>query len=853
MTSLNIKRYNEYLNSHRANEIITHTSMGEPKGKFCFLGLDYERFITLYHDVMDNHDLYMVERQLQIGPIVVDIDFKQKSKDRLYTIATMKKLIELYVRVINEYIDVTNEIKIFVLEKKNPTLDKNDVYKDGFHFIFPDIPVNVSFRYFILNQVKSLAQQIDIFNDIEYVNTYDEIFDKSVVIDNGLLMYGSKKPGREPYDLTHIYDSNLDEEDVNNYERGDILKILLLRRYDSDDEIIPIKEFNIVNKIKPTKQNNKLAVSTDNIKSTCKLLKDDKIAIKLVELLSDKRANEYHTWLYVGWALHNTNPVGLYDTFVNFSKRCKDKFDENACRRVWESSKITQQTGYTIASLYWWVKQDNPAKYDEFIKENVEELIKRAGSGTHDDIANLVYEIYKYNYKCISIKKDQWFEFYGHKWMPVESGYTLSEKISKDICIMFRPIINALVEKVTETGDQCDLLIAKRNKIIKITDQLKCATFKRQVMSLCAQKFYDKDFMSKLNDNPFLLGFDNGVYDLKNGYFRNGSPDDYISLSVGYDYKHYDKNDKIIKDILNYCDKVHVDIDLRECFLKLCASFCDGKPMQYFIFWTGGGANGKSTTQELLKKTFGEYYGILPHTIITKSRGKSCDAIPELADKAGKRCIFLQEPEEKDEIYCGQLKELTGSDTIMARALYGDPFYYKPQFQLCMLCNNLPNIKAVDGGTWRRIRVFPWESTFLDKNPSGPTEFLKEPGLEDKFEDWKYGFMWLLTNVYYPKYVKEKLYNINTDEEPVKILEHTKRYQAVSDIYLSFINSFIIKATPDDFENIDILYNIFKEYYKSIYSEKPPNKNIFATELTNKKYNIKNNRVYGIKIGTINN
>jgi P4 family phage/plasmid primase-like protien len=842
-----------FLISHKATEkdIITHTSMGDPKGKFCFKSKDYDKFVELYQECMssnDNVDLYIVERQMDIGPIVVDIDFKQKEEERLYTRSTIKKLSNIYINLLKEYLQVS-EIKIFILEKETPTLVKNNEYKDGFHMMFPDIAVNVAFRYYILNAVKNIVKEQNIFNDIAFTNNLDDIFDKSVVIDNGMLMYGSKKPDREPYKLTYILNENLHEEYIKLYSKEDIIKILSLRRYDQDDEIKTVKNFELMfNNIKeniPKKQI--LPDIAVNPKPAYSGLYNTELnyVIKLVNILSDERAQNYHKWLYVGWALHNISSQKLFDTFVEFSKRCQSKFDQKECENVWKNAK---NGGYTIASLLWWAREDNPKEYKLLLREQVEGLLKKAGSGANDDIANLVFEMYKHDFKCVSISKNQWYEFKNHKWSYIEEGYTLSEKLSNEVCQMFANICIKICQDVTNTeGMDNEELMKKNNKFSKIMQNLKSASFQSQVMKLCARKFYDSTFLKKLNDNRYLLGTDNGVYDLKNGCFRNGTPDDYMSMTVGYDYVEYSIDHPKVKAILAYFSKVHTEPPMKECSLKLYSSFCDGTPMQTFIFWTGNGSNGKSTTQELLKRSFGEYYSILPHTVITKGRGKSSEAIPELADKAGVRIIFLQEPEATDVIRVGQMKELTGSDTIMARPLYGDPFYYKPQFQLIMTANKLPSIPSNDGGTWRRIRVYPHESEFIKGEITKPNQFKMDPDLIDKFDDWKDAFLWLLTTVYYPKYKKEGL------QEPNKVLQYTLKYKKNSDIYLDFITSFMVETDKNESDNLGIVYNIFKEWYRSAFSEKPPNKNKFIDEMSDKNYVIKNNEIYGLKININHN
>ena len=45
--------------------------------------------------------------------------------------------------------------------------------------------------------------------------------------------------------------------------------------------------------------------------------------------------------------------------------------------------------------------------------------------------------------------------------------------------------------------------------------------------------FYEKMVIEKFDENVNLLGFENGVIDLKNYEFRQGRPDDYITMSTG--------------------------------------------------------------------------------------------------------------------------------------------------------------------------------------------------------------------------------------------------------------------------------------------------------------------------------
>src|SRR5439155_6741299 len=191
-------------------------------------------------------------------------------------------------------------------------------------------------------------------------------------------------------------------------------------------------------------------------------------------------------------------------------------------------------------------------------------------------------------------------------------------------------------------------------------------------------------------------------------------------------------------------------------------------------------SNGKSKSVELFQLAFGDYCGVLPITVLTRKRGSSSQATPELAEMRGKRFVVFQEPENDDTIQVGFMKELTGGDWVYARPLFKDPIRYKPQFKLLLTCNKLPFIPSVDGGTWRRLRVSPWESEFVDE-PKFPNQFKKDYELLEKLELWKKAFMWYLINIWYPIFKKYGLI------EPEKVTQFTKKFKKQSDIFLEFI------------------------------------------------------------------
>ncbi len=90
---------------------------------------------------------------------------------------------------------------------------------------------------------------------------------------------------------------------------------------------------------------------------------------------------------------------------------------------MWNEMK-KQESGLGLGSLYRWAKEDNPKEYEEIRRSNLSNLITKSMSCTTYDVASVIYEMYKYNFKCISYKENKWYEFQPskHRWVVVEKG-----------------------------------------------------------------------------------------------------------------------------------------------------------------------------------------------------------------------------------------------------------------------------------------------------------------------------------------------------------------------------------------------------------------------------------------------
>ena len=86
--------------------------------------------------------------------------------------------------------------------------------------------------------------------------------------------------------------------------------------------------------------------------------------------------------------------------------------------------------------------------------------------------------------------------------------------------------------------------------------------------------------------------------------------------------------------------------------------------------WTGSGGNGKSMLIKLMNYALGDYAKTMDVSYITKERGGSSAASPEIELIKFARFVPMSEPEKQDSIYAGKLKHITGGDTMTSRGLF---------------------------------------------------------------------------------------------------------------------------------------------------------------------------------------
>ena len=467
--------------------------------------------------------------------------------------------------------------------------------------------------------------------------------------------------------------------------------------------------------------------------------------------------------------------------------------------------------GLGIGTLHMWAKHDSVEQYKDLCKNDLFTLINKSLNETHTDIAKVVHYKFQYNFVCVSIKNNMWYEFRGHRWVPCDCGHSLRAKISDEIVREYNSQAAYYAQKAsneTESEDSQKQYMETVKKFNNIGLKLKQTAFKDNVMKECREQFYVEKFEEKLDSRCHLLGFENGVYDFDANEFRDGQPEDYVSFSTTTNYVPYDPYSYHAKQINEFLSKIFTLPHVKKYVMTLFASFLNGNIREEkFHVWTGSGSNGKSKIVDLFERSFGDYCVKFPITLLTQKRAASNAATSELARAKGKRFAALQEPSEDEKLNIGLMKELSGGDKIMARFIYREPIEFKPQFKMILACNHLPLIPSDDGGTWRRIRVVEFTSKFCEHpDPNNPYEFAMDMALSSKFEEWKEMFMAMLINYHINDYKNNGII------EPEEVMKCTRDYQRSNDGYLDFVESEIEKANENTELDVAEGYACFKAW-----------------------------------------
>ena len=899
-TTHNIISLNDYLSKHKANDgdPITHTRIGDKElniygGKYNIPSSDLTTFYRVYYEsiFVKGQKEYLTEKQQVSGPIAIDLDFHYDYDvtSRQHSPDTINDIIYLYLTELKKLLVFDHNVpfNIFVMERDHVyRLEDKTKTKDGIHIII-GLNMHHAMQMMLRNMVISKINGDGGINEtlgLPLKNSIELVFDDG--ISQGTTnwqMYGSQKPGRNPYKLSYHIVCKMDTTDnefstesqnIHTFELSKNLSMLSVQNTDIPnfqiDSSIQSEYDASVSKYENKKTSKKYTGAKHNINV---LFNDEDTNIELSDiknaqiletvlqsLFSNLKTNEQfiketHEYTQilpekyyqpgshslntqVAFALKHTDERLFLSWVALRSKACD--FDYNSIPYLYTRWKTfgKKDNGITKRSIMYWAKQDAFEAYEKVKQNTTDYYVESTLQDTPGDydFALVLHSMYKDKYLCSSIGHKKWHRFKDHRWISDE-GQSLRLAISEDMHAVFSKKLDYYLGSMHHTDTNTDVHDKTARivrKISEILTKLRKTNDKNNIMREAMEIFFDGEFNKNVDSNPYLLCFTNGVIDFKNKVFRSGYPQDYITKSTHHSYVEYSyQNTREITDQINdYMEKTFPQVNLRNYMWDHLASVLIGvKLEQVFNIYCGSGSNGKSILTDLMSQALGEYKGTVPVTLVTDKRTNIGAASPEVMQLKGVRYAVMQEPSKDAVINEGIMKELTGGDPLLGRALYSDSEIFMPQFSLAVCLNALFRIKSNDDGTWRRMKLVNFMSKFISEGETHTDDtqyvFPKDKTLKEKLPVWAPVFISML--------VKRAFETNGRVQDCTEVLSASNKYRQSQDAITGFINEKII-STPGKTIGKQNLNQAFKDWHQLNYGSDKIPKLMELEEIMDKRF-----------------
>lgn len=441
----------------------------------------------------------------------------------------------------------------------------------------------------------------------------------------------------------------------------------------------------------------------------------------MLEKLPSIYYESYDKWFIVGCSL---KPFDFgRDLFHWFSKK-SGKYNFFDCDKQFDNCPIGN-----IGTIINLIKD----KYD-IQQKFFEELLK---DFNHMNIVDFIesytfLERYKF---CINTKK--WYVCNNdtNVWCQTEPNC-----LYKQIRNIIKPLIEARIIQLQRNDDD---KIKHKDFVKQLKSNIKSlgtTSYIKQVLLLLQPILSDKNIFQKLDSNPNLLAFNNGVLDFTQDIFRDIKPNDYIQNYIDYDLpltKNVNLNETSIlldsktSTITDFFDSLFVKNEIKEHLLDvICSCMYGDNFRQKFIIFTGEGSNGKSVLKGLLEGTFKTYISEMNAASLCHDKSSANEHSDFVKTKSSK-VLCIGEPDCHQTFKSNIIKKITGCDVLVERPPYGaNSIQFCPYFTPFVFCNNIPKLSVYDTAIERRLEVIDFPMQFKDQQELQNIRDMYEDDLE---------------------------------------------------------------------------------------------------------------------------
>ena len=471
---------------------------------------------------------------------------------------------------------------------------------------------------------------------------------------------------------------------------------------------------------------------------------------------------------------------------------------------------------------------DIPSKLKKVYHDPKQLILNLLHNNNDVDISRyLTIQLSNLHFTCVNIKENILYYFDG-KWKKDNECIKLRKEIvylSKDIKSIEVWYIDKLRKDIVSDDENKEYKLKQLEEASKGFKRLYKLFRNRHSLNNIIHEFcsmnYNEHFEEELDINSYLLGFNNGVYDLKIKQFRYAKPEDKVSMSVGYDYN----NEK--GDFYNEMDTIFIKTfpneEVRE-YIKnhIADALCGKRKRHLFTTHCGSGSNGKSMQVHIIDTMLGQYCMKLPKNYFNNEKANASAPDPYKINLRNKRYAYVSEPprDKKNDqlpLDLGLVKDITGGEKINGRLLFSNRVIeFKPNASINIYCNDKLSFNGDDTGAMRRIRVINYISRFqsmmdnkeITEDNYENNTFKGDDTLEDRIKNNPMDIMHYFLDIY------------NWQRQyfcPDIIIEESNEYTDDNNDFKIFISEKIEKGGDNDFillKDIKNKFNMYNQSYK---------------------------------------
>lgn len=430
----------------------------------------------------------------------------------------------------------------------------------------------------------------------------------------------------------------------------------------------------------------------------------------LCSCLTPEWLHSHDNWLRLMMMLKSISSSDeMKEVFLKHSARAlayKDYTTQNS--KAWDVAKPNGRI--SMGSLKHWAKVCNPEKYFAYAKSTYWGLVNQNNNNGWCEIfynAMAGDILYSNSHKTYYV-----YDARETLWRVSENNANMNFIFVEQTSSVFRKMIADLpVARDEEEATKRKSQLKKLNDAMKICGGNGVITLVNSFLpALCRS---DDDPANYFNQNADLLPLANGVWKFSEKKLIPYEREHYFTFRIPIAYNAKADTTDIRKASLDWFGQ---NVDVAKFIQYWIGYALTGftTRQDFLIAWGTKAGNGKSLLWgKIMAILLDKYYRTITSDALSTERVGNND---QLFNLNGARFAFLSEPRRAKgaKIDNEIVKTLTGDESFTVEAKYKNAITFKLSAKFGMACNDMPDIKFEDKGTYRRVKVAEQNCEFID-------------------------------------------------------------------------------------------------------------------------------------------